>query len=39
MLLLKLSLLTAMAIPVAALRCQNEVTDVTGDRNWVLAGW
>ncbi|RKK16939.1 hypothetical protein BFJ66_g1937 [Fusarium oxysporum f. sp. cepae] len=38
MLLLKLSLLTAMAIPVAALRCQNEVTDVTGDRNWVLAG-
>ncbi|KAG5768954.1 hypothetical protein H9Q72_003641 [Fusarium xylarioides] len=38
MLLPKLSLLAVMAIPVAALNCQNEVTDATIDRNWFLSG-
>ncbi|CCT70742.1 uncharacterized protein FFB20_11801 [Fusarium fujikuroi] len=38
MLLPKLSLLAVMAIPVAALNCQNEVTDATIDRNWLLSG-
>ncbi|CVK90462.1 uncharacterized protein FMAN_08830 [Fusarium mangiferae] len=27
-----------MAIPVAALNCQSEVTDATIDRNWLLSG-
>ncbi|KAI1038024.1 hypothetical protein LB505_001559 [Fusarium chuoi] len=34
----KLSLLGVMAIPVAALNCQNEATDATIDRNWLLSG-
>ncbi|KAI1049965.1 hypothetical protein LB506_001358 [Fusarium annulatum] len=38
MLIPKLSLLVVMAIPVAALNCQNEVTDATIDRNWLLSG-
>ncbi|KAF4418447.1 hypothetical protein FACUT_11842 [Fusarium acutatum] len=38
MLLPKLSLLAAITIPVAALNCQNEVTDATIDRNWLLSG-
>ncbi|PNP75210.1 hypothetical protein FNYG_11353 [Fusarium nygamai] len=38
MLLPKLPLLAVMAIPVAALNCQNEVTDATIDRNWLLSG-
>ncbi|KAF5687325.1 hypothetical protein FDENT_5347 [Fusarium denticulatum] len=38
MLLPKLSLLAVIAIPVAALNCQNEVTDATVDRNWLLSG-
>ncbi|EWG39591.1 hypothetical protein FVEG_02361 [Fusarium verticillioides 7600] len=38
MLVPKISLLAVMAIPVAALNCQNEVADATIDRNWLLSG-
>ncbi|KAF5576656.1 hypothetical protein FPCIR_12481, partial [Fusarium pseudocircinatum] len=38
MLLPVLTLLAVMAIPVTALNCQNEVTDATIDRKWLLSG-
>ncbi|KAF5648333.1 hypothetical protein F52700_1025 [Fusarium sp. NRRL 52700] len=38
MLLPKSSLLAVMAIPVAALQCQNEATDAAMDRDWLLSG-